>query len=397
MIDTISAMATSSSGGERKSSSASSSLPIGFFLSVLLPISIAVGVVLYRLDPFDPAPFPEHEFFQKAGAVAQPRRVNGRMMQEAEFVGDGQLRLPEDIVYDPSLGVLYTGCVDGWINRVTVNESASDSAVEKWVNTGGRPLGLALNHQNHELIVADAVKGLLKITKDKEVILLSDEAEGQKFGLTDGVDVAKDGTIYFTDASSKYGLENHLRDYYESRPYGRLLSFDPTTGLTKVLRRRLYFSNGVAVSPDQTSVIFCETPLKRCRRYRMEGGDGNGSIERFIDNLPGFPDNVHYDGEVHYWIAIFTSFPPYASKLMKYRLVRKIMKIAERHTGRLIDVLQKDGGAVAVDLEGNPSFHFYDSAALSITSGVKIADHLYLGSLSYQHIIRVNLARLSAS
>lgn len=48
-------------------------------------------------------------------------------------------------------------------------------------------------------------KGLLKINEDGEIILLTDEAEGLKFGLTDGVAVAKNGIIYFTGASHKYG------------------------------------------------------------------------------------------------------------------------------------------------------------------------------------------------
>lgn len=93
------------------------------------------------------------------------------------------------------------------------------------------------------------------------MVLLSDEAEGLKFKLTDGVSVTKDGMIYFTDASYKYAFEEHLYDLLESRPYGRLLSFDPNTRQTKVLLRDLYFPNGVAVSPDQNSLIFCETPL----------------------------------------------------------------------------------------------------------------------------------------
>jgi len=27
-------------------------------------------------------------------------------------------------------------------------------------------------------------------------------------------------------------------------------------------------------------------------------------VEKFIDNLPGFPDNIRYDGEGRYWIAL---------------------------------------------------------------------------------------------
>ncbi|KAI3798797.1 hypothetical protein L1987_34076 [Smallanthus sonchifolius] len=79
--------------------------------------------------------------------------MNPRVLHGSEKIGEGQLLGPEDIMYDPKLGVIYTSCGDGWIKRVTVNESA----VEDWVNTGGRPLGLALGYSG-EVYVADAFK-----------------------------------------------------------------------------------------------------------------------------------------------------------------------------------------------------------------------------------------------
>ena len=102
-------------------------------------------------------------------------------------------------------------------------------------------------------------QGLLEISEDGVVKLLTDEAEGIGFKLTDAVDVAVDGMIYFTDASYKYSLKDFIWDILEGRPHGRLLSFDPSTQETKVLVRDLYFANGVVVSPDQTFLIFCET------------------------------------------------------------------------------------------------------------------------------------------
>lgn len=91
--------------------------------------------------------------------------------------------------------------------------------------------------------------------------LLTDEAEGLTFKLTDGVDVAEDGIIYFTDASYKYRLEEFILDILEGRPHGRFMSFDPVTGKTNVLVRGLHFANGVVVSPDQRFVVFCETHM----------------------------------------------------------------------------------------------------------------------------------------
>lgn len=99
------------------------------------------------------------------------------------------------------------------------------------------------------------------MSSDRKVELLTDAVEGLKFALTDGVDVAADGIIYFTDASYKYNLDNHMTDILEVRPHGRLMSFDPSTGRTAVLARDLYFANGVSVSPDQSSLIYCETVM----------------------------------------------------------------------------------------------------------------------------------------
>ncbi|GAB2215583.1 hypothetical protein Droror1_Dr00019972 [Drosera rotundifolia] len=212
--------------------------------------------------------------------------------------------------------------------RVRLN----DSFVERWANTGGRPLGLAFSpHRNYnQLIVADAVKGLLKISKEDDqdeaiIELLTDEAEGLKFGVTDGVDVADDGIIYFTDASYKYLMHEYVYDNLEGRPHGRLLSYDLVSKETKVLLQDLYFANGVALSPDQTSVNFCETSMRRCSRYHIDHNDGgNASVTTFVVDFPGFPDNVHYDGEGHYWIAITSALPPFFYKAFQSRLFRKV-------------------------------------------------------------------------
>lgn len=44
---------------------------------------------------------------------------------------------------------------------------------------------------------------------------------------------------------------------------------------------------------------------RRCRKYYIEGHK-KGHVEKFIDNLPGMPDNIKYDGDGHYWIALPT-------------------------------------------------------------------------------------------
>ncbi|KAK7250697.1 hypothetical protein RIF29_33291 [Crotalaria pallida] len=361
------------------------------FFAIVLPV--AVAALLYWLDPFDPVHIPANELTQSSTfitSVGVPR--NGHMRIGSQVMAEGHVAGPEDLVYHAEAGVVYTGCEDGWIKRVTVNESVADSVVEDWVNTGGRPLGLAFG-SNGDLIVGDADKGLLRVTSEKQVELLVDEVEGLKFKLTDGVDVAHDGTIYFTDASSKYPVKEAVFDILEGRPNGRFMSYNPTTKKTTLLADNLYFPNGVAVSPDQNFVIFCETSMMRCKKYYIQGPK-KGSIEKFCD-LPGMPDNIHYDGQGQYWIGIGTEFTPQLDFVFRHPFIRKATVILTKYLGSLSNSMTKNGGVIAVDLEGKPTAHYYDPN-LSLTSGIKIGNHLYCGSVIYPFIIRLDVKQYPA-
>lgn len=357
-------------------------------LTVLAPVALAVALAVYRLDPFEPAPLPLEEIFSHEVVMAP--RVNGRLLLDSELLASGQLLGAEDFAFDSDSQVIYTGCADGWIKKVSVNHSTADIVVHNLVNTGGRPLGIALG-LNRELIVADSDKGLLHVTTDSEVKLLTDEAEGRKFKFLDGVDIAKDGTVYFTDASWKYSFHDFIWDILEGRPHGKLLSFNPITGETRVLARHLYFPNGVVVSPDQKYIVFCETIMRRCRKYITQG-ENAGSIDPFVDNLPGLPDNIRYDGANQlYWIGLPTSVKPYWDIAQSYPMVRKVLGIFTRHIGR--PRLEKNSGVLALDLEGMPVAHYYDPGLELITTAITVGEHLYLGSLGYPHILRVNMSR----
>ncbi|MBA0591980.1 hypothetical protein Gorai_008971 [Gossypium raimondii] len=253
--------------------------PFPLLLSTLFPLLAAV--LVYQLDPFDPAPLPIHELGQAAMSVSLR---NDRMLQGAELVGAGELLGLEDIAYDSKSHLIYTGCQDGRIKRVRLHHA--DSAVEKWVNTH------------------------------------------------DGVDVADNGMIYFTDASYKYSMEDSVWDVLEGKPHGRLMSFDPVTRKTRVLVTHLYFANGVAVSPRQNSLILCETTMRRCRKYYIEGNK-QGEQEKFVDNLTGLPDNIKYDGEGHYWIALATGNSVVLDLALRYAFIRKAMGLMEKYIGGL--------------------------------------------------------------
>jgi sugar lactone lactonase YvrE len=65
--------------------------------------------------------------------------------------------------------------------------------------------------------------------------------------------------VYFSDASSKFGLDSWALDYLEARPNGRLLKYEPSTKVTSEVLPHLSFPNGVALSEGEDYLVVCET------------------------------------------------------------------------------------------------------------------------------------------
>nr|POE92260.1 protein strictosidine synthase-like 6 [Quercus suber] len=53
--------------------------------------------------------------------------------------------------------------------------------------------------------------------------------------------------------------------------------------------------------------------------------------------------------------------------------------------------MEKDSGVMVIDLEGNPIAHYHDPELSLISSGMKIGNYLYCGSVYYPYILRLNL------
>uniref|UniRef100_A0A452YSK1 Strictosidine synthase conserved region domain-containing protein n=1 Tax=Aegilops tauschii subsp. strangulata TaxID=200361 RepID=A0A452YSK1_AEGTS len=388
-VQGLTASARRSSSARCPSQAPSSAMATGLGVAakaVLLVLApVVISVALYSPKDFSPAELPpEHSF----GPDVSAPRHDARVLAASERIGEGLLPGPEDLAYDAAGGWLYTGCADGWVRRVSV----PGGDVEDWAYTGGRPLGVVLAGDGG-LVVADADKGLLKVRPDKTVEMLTDAAEGLKFALTDGVDIAADGTIYFTDASYKYSLADHFLDVLEARPHGRLMSFDPSTRRTSVLARDLYFANGVAVAPDQDSLIFCETVMRRCSRYHIRG-DKAGTVESFIDSLPGLPDNIRYNGEGRYWIALSAGRTLQLDVLMWSPLVRKLVYMVGKYVMAVPQGL-RDSGTMSVALNGEPATMYTDPGLALATGWLKVGGYLYYGSLASSYISRVDLTKSS--
>ncbi len=297
-------------------------------------------------------------------------------LADTEILGLNDGIGPEDIAVDEA-GNMYAGYEDGRI--VLYDVYGKNQGV--FVNTNGRPLGLAFD-ANNNLIIADANKGLLSADPNGNLKSLTTEVHGIPFAFTDDVDIGPDGIIYFTDASSKYNIDNYRLDLMEHRPWGRLLSYNPKSGITGSLLGGLYFANGVAVSPDGNYVLVNETSNYQVRKYWLKGQQA-GQSEIIINNLPGFPDGISSNGKGIYWIAMpalrksivdYCADKPFLRKII-LRLPEWLQPSPDRHGF----VLGIDGNGKVIHNLQYPSPDSFSP----ITSVEEKGGILYLGSLTY--------------
>lgn len=345
-------------------------------LVIVAVLVLAAGYLLLAPSPIDPVAFTPPDAMPLTGAL-EPNES----LRSAEILARDQIHGPEDVDVDAE-GRIYGATLDGRIVRLL-----PDGTVETFAETGGRPLGLHFDADDN-LIVCDAVSGLLSIDPNGDVTTLATEAEGLPFGFTDDVDIASDGTIYFSDASSKFGEGEYLLDLFEGRPHGRLLSYDPASREVEVLLDDLYFANGVALSPDGDFVLVNETYRYRIRRYWLRG-EKAGSSDMFIEGLPGFPDGVSTSPRGTFWVAMFTVRNDTADFMASRPMLRTVLSKLPRATWPkpapygLVLELNTDGEVIR-------SLHDPGGQHVSVITSVHEEDgQLYLGTLLNHWIARM--------
>ncbi len=293
---------------------------------------------------------------------------------------------PEHITFGPD-GKLYTTVASGNILRM----NADGSAQEVFANTGGRVLGFDFDSQGN-LIAADAAKGLLSIAPDRKTTVLTDSVDGDPIRYADAVVVAKNGKMYFSDASMRFApkdwggtFEASVLDIIEGASTGRILEFDPATKATRVVALGLSFANGVALSADEQSLFVNETGKFRVWKIAVVAnalhiGTTSPQATVLLDNLPGYPDNLMRGLNGKIWLGFAKPRNPVADNMadkpwlrrLTLRLPRALWPVPKSY-GHVI-AFTEDGKVVA-DLQ-DPTGAYPETTAITETK-----DRLYVQSL----------------
>ncbi len=347
-------------------------------LGIVGILAILIVIFLLQSAPIDPAAYTPPRAPELTGVLAP-----NNLLQKAELLALGKINGPEEVAVD-SQGRVYGGTQDGKIMRLL-----PDGQLEVFAETKGRPLGLQFDKKEN-LIVCDAYKGLLSIDPQGKIKVLATSADGVSFKFTDALDISSDGTIYFTDASSKYGQAEYLYDLLESKPHGRFLCYDSATGQIKVLLKNLYFANGVALSQQEDFVLINETYRYRIVRYWLKGPKA-GTHQIFIDNLPGFPDNISSNRKGKFWLALFTIRNEAVDKLHPSPFLKAQMsKLPKAFWPKP----KPYGLVLALDEQGKITQSLHEPTGKhlkEITSAREYSGYLYLGSLHNDRIGKYRL------
>ncbi len=313
-------------------------------------------------------------------------KVNQKL-ESFERLGMGDLSGPEAAVQSPD-GSLIAATHEGWLVRWDVGQTEASP----FINVGGRPLGIDFDAAGN-LWIANAYIGLMKLSPLGELTTVVTEVDGVAVRYADDLAVAPNGKIYFSDASTRFSAKEYngtlaasLLDLMEHSDNGRIIEFDPVSGISRTVMADLTFANGVAADPQGRFIIVAETGEYRLWKYWISGPK-NGESEVIIDNLPGFPDNVHIGKNGRYWVGLTTprvevidnlSAEPFwrtviqrLPEFMRPKISPYGMVLAVNENGEVLENLQAPNGMVYA------------------TTGVaETREHIYVTSLTAPFLAR---------
>ncbi|XP_053926211.1 adipocyte plasma membrane-associated protein-like isoform X2 [Cuculus canorus] len=369
------------------SRAASTRFPAWGFAAAVL---VAFASVYFLPSPIDPEPF----IFEKPPpALVGPLQVN-KKLQSGQRIFTGQLK-----------GNIYTGTVDGKLWMISgdrlhfitqMGQDVPGCGTPDYEPICGRPHGVRMD-QDGNLIVVDSYLGLYKVdprTGEKTLLLSSAKGvDGLPFKFLNGLEISKKRMFYFTDSSSKWGRRHHKYEVIETNHLGRLLAYNPITRTGRTVLSGLYMANGIALSPYEDYILIAETSICRIIRYWVSGANA-GKKEVFVDNLPGYPDNIRLSNTGLYRVGISTArlpgfFPPFLDALGPYPFLKRfIAKVIPLSFYSIF--LHKHGLFLEINDKGDivASFHDPDGSVTWAVSDVFEHDgKMYLGNTELPFLV----------
>ena len=294
---------------------------------------------------------------------------------------------PEDLAVLPD-GRIFTTSLSGVLYQIGGAEPVEVDRL------GGRPLGLKAGPDG-ALYIADSFRGIMRWTGPGSLESVVSEIDGEPVIYANQLDVARDGTIYFSNSSDRFDPETmggtkptSVLTIWEQSDTGYVARATPDGRVEKIATGFVY-TNGVALSPDEDFLLINETGRARVHRLWLTGPKA-GEREVFLDNLPGYPDNLERQEDGTFWLAFASPRVP-AEALMPYPFLRKVIW---RLGSAVRPAPIERGMVIQFDTEGTILRTLQDpQGRLGITTGARVVgDQFYVMTLDSPGFGRISVA-----
>ncbi|XP_074644473.1 adipocyte plasma membrane-associated protein-like [Tubulanus polymorphus] len=372
----------------------------GLIISSVVVAVLSIWIYLIP-SPLDPRP----HVFEKPPTLVGALEAN-TVLENVVKAFEGKIIGPESFAGDNE-GNLYTGTWDGKIWKISTDGFASVLA-----RTGidhpdcgrsydleplcGRVKGMKVD-KNGDLFAVDCYKGLFKIHlpsgEIENILAEGNGVDGKSFTFLNSLDISDDGIVYFSESSSKWTRRDAKLEVIETNNFGRILAYDPVKNSSWTVADELYMANGIALSPDNSFLLINEMNRNRITRLYLKGPK-TGMREIFLDNVPGYPDNIKLTPHGTYYIGLLVTRFSSTTGLKKYTrpfldliapypaIKRFIAKVTPMFVYNVF--LPAHSYFIEVDSNGNIINSFHDPSGLVIKGGMTEA-FLYNGKVYLGH------------
>ncbi|MFN8636616.1 MAG: SMP-30/gluconolactonase/LRE family protein [Chloroflexota bacterium] len=202
-----------------------------------------------------------------------------------------RLNHPEGLAIDAD-GNVWCGGEEGEIFRI----AADGSNIELMASTGGFTLGMAF----------DAAGRLYTCDLKHAAVFRFDPASKSltRFATGDGTNGLRVPNVPVVDVQRNCLYVSDSYDFHQAGP--GIWRFDLDSGAGSLwYDRPLRFANGIALSPDRSSLFAAETFARRVVTIPILPDGSAGEAQPFVTEVPGLPDGLALDVEGRLYIACY--------------------------------------------------------------------------------------------
>lgn len=171
------------------------------------------------------------------------------------------------------------------------------------------PNGSTRDRQGRLVTCEQGGRRVLRTEMDGTVTVLADRHADGRLNSPNDVVVKSDGSVWFTDPN--YGI---ISDYVgrkaaQEQSGCHVFRLDPATGELTVVVDNMDMPNGLAFSPDESTLYIADSGWltdrsapHHLRAFDVEG-DKLGASRILAEISPGIPDGLRVDVEGHLWVS----------------------------------------------------------------------------------------------